>query len=129
VESVRLPTGEPDRTITLRLRGGMARYDWGFAGESYEPRPHHAVRAGERVRLVVDNATPMWHPMHLHGHAFTVLGADGAGDGALKDTAIVLPGRGLTVDFDAGNPGLWMYHCHNVYHAESGMMTVLGYLR
>ncbi|WP_435887591.1 multicopper oxidase domain-containing protein, partial [Streptomyces antimycoticus] len=23
--------------------------------------------------------------------------------------------------------GLWMVHCHNVYHSESGMMTVLGY--
>lgn len=31
------------------------------------------------------------------------------------------------MDFDADNPGLWMTHCHNVYHSESGMMTVLGY--
>ncbi len=22
-----------------------------------------------------------------------------------------------------------MIHCHNVYHAEAGMMTLLGYLR
>ncbi|MEV8058592.1 multicopper oxidase domain-containing protein [Streptomyces antimycoticus] len=22
---------------------------------------------------------------------------------------------------------MWMVHCHNVYHSESGMMTVLGY--
>ncbi|MBI0379850.1 multicopper oxidase domain-containing protein, partial [Streptomyces albiflaviniger] len=21
----------------------------------------------------------------------------------------------------------WMVHCHNVYHSESGMMTILGY--
>jgi FtsP/CotA-like multicopper oxidase with cupredoxin domain len=28
---------------------------------------------------------------------------------------------------DADNPGRWMVHCHNVYHAEGGMMTLLGY--
>jgi len=28
------------------------------------------VRAGERVRLVLENITMKWHPMHLHGHTF-----------------------------------------------------------
>ncbi|WP_157555688.1 multicopper oxidase domain-containing protein, partial [Microbacterium hominis] len=32
-----------------------------------------------------------------------------------------------TVDFDADNPGQWVAHCHNIYHAETGMTTVLGY--
>ncbi|MEU8034283.1 multicopper oxidase domain-containing protein, partial [Streptomyces sp. NPDC049099] len=27
------------------------------------------------------------------------------------------------------DPGLWMLHCHNQYHSESGMMTLLGYLK
>lgn len=31
------------------------------------------------------------------------------------------------VDFDADNTGLWMIHCHKVYHAGAGMMTLLGY--
>ena len=30
---------------------------------------------------------------------------------------------------DADNPGRWMIHCHNTYHAEAGMMTLLGYQR
>ena len=30
-------------------------------------------------------------------------------------------------DFDADNPGQWVAHCHNIYHAETGMTTVLGY--
>jgi FtsP/CotA-like multicopper oxidase with cupredoxin domain len=50
------------------------------------------------------------------------------GDSGLrKDTAIVLPGQTLAASFDADNPGRWMVHCHNVYHAEGGMMTLLGY--
>jgi len=39
----------------------------------------------------------------------------------------VLPMRSLSVDFDADNPGRWMLHCHNAYHAEVGMMTRVDY--
>ncbi|MFD7746193.1 multicopper oxidase family protein [Streptomyces sp. NPDC059698] len=122
--SVALGDRAPDRTIRVRLTGGMANYDWAFDGRPYDAKERRPVEAGERVRLVFDNATAMWHPLHLHGHTFA-LGGNAAG--ARKDTAIVLPHRSLTVEFDADNPGLWMVHCHNVYHAEAGMMTVLGY--
>ncbi|CAM5562000.1 multicopper oxidase family protein [Streptomyces abikoensis] len=121
-EAVRLWDRSPDRTITLRLTGSMAKYDWAINGEKYDPSRRLPVAAGERVRLSFVNATTMWHPMHLHGHTFGL-----AGGGARKDTAIVLPGKRLDADFDADNPGLWMLHCHNVYHSESGMMTLLGY--
>ncbi|MEA5455117.1 multicopper oxidase domain-containing protein [Sinomonas sp. JGH33] len=30
---------------------------------------------------------------------------------------------------DADNPGQWLYHCHNAYHAAQGMMGVLSYVR
>ncbi|KJS55007.1 copper oxidase [Streptomyces rubellomurinus subsp. indigoferus] len=120
--SVRLPARAPDRTIGLELTGGMAKADWGFNGRTYDPAQRYPVAAGERVRLEFRNSTSMWHPVHLHGHTFAL-----GGDGPRKDTAVVLPGTTLAVDFDADNPGLWMVHCHNVYHAETGMMTVLGY--
>ncbi|MFD6799536.1 multicopper oxidase family protein [Streptomyces cyaneofuscatus] len=122
--SVALAGRAPDRTIRMRLTGGMADYDWAFDGQPYDAQQRRPVEAGERVRVVFDNGTAMWHPLHLHGHTFA-LGGNAAG--ARKDTAIVLPHRSLTVEFDADNPGLWMVHCHNVYHAEAGMMTVLGY--
>jgi FtsP/CotA-like multicopper oxidase with cupredoxin domain len=48
--------------------------------------------------------------------------------GPRKDTVIVLPGRSLEVDFDADNPGQWLTHCHNIYHGESGMMTMMSYV-
>ncbi|MFI9238778.1 multicopper oxidase family protein [Streptomyces sp. NPDC053079] len=120
--AVALGDRRPDRTVTLRLTGSMAKYDWAVNGKKYTPAQRYGVSAGERVRLVFVNDTDMWHPMHLHGHTFAL-----PGGGPRKDTAIVLPGKRLEVDFDADNPGLWMLHCHNVYHAEAGMMTVLGY--
>ncbi|MEV6393816.1 multicopper oxidase family protein [Streptomyces sp. NPDC051907] len=125
-DAVALPARKPDRTIDLRLTGSMAKYDWAFDGKPYASDQRRPVRAGERVRLVLHNGTTMWHPIHLHGHTFALADAEGR---PRKDTANLLPGRKLTVDFDADNPGLWMLHCHNVYHSDSGMMTVLGYLR
>ncbi|WP_327356557.1 multicopper oxidase family protein [Streptomyces sp. NBC_01304] len=123
-ESVALPAGKPDRTIKLQLTGGMAKYDWAFDKKPYDPSVRHAVKAGERVRLEFANSTSMWHPLHLHGHTFALANVVG---GPRKDTAVILPNGRLTVDFEADNPGLWMIHCHNVYHSEAGMMTVLGY--
>jgi FtsP/CotA-like multicopper oxidase with cupredoxin domain len=34
------------------------------------------------------------------------------------------------VDFDfvADNPGNWLFHCHNVYHMESGMVREVRYV-
>ncbi|MFH8486079.1 multicopper oxidase family protein [Streptomyces longisporoflavus] len=122
--SAALRARKPDRTIKIQLTGGMAKYDWAFDRKPYSPDQRHPVRAGERVRLVFANSTAMWHPVHLHGHTFTLANV---ADGPRKDTAVILPNGTLTVDFEADNPGLWMIHCHNVYHSEAGMMTVLGY--
>ncbi len=78
-----------------------------------------------RARLRIENTTTMWHPFHLHGHTYQL--GDVGGTGPRKDTPIVPPTRAVTVEFDADNPGLWAAHCHNIYHAESGMMTRLDY--
>ena len=123
-DEVRLGDRRPDRTLTLRLTGGMMAYDWGFNGRRHDPAHFEPVRQGERVRLELINTTMMWHPVHLHGHTFAL-----DSTGARKDTVIVLPGQTVPVTFDADNPGRWMLHCHNAYHAEAGMMTQLGYLR
>ncbi|MGW5968714.1 multicopper oxidase family protein [Streptomyces sp. NPDC055186] len=124
-ESVALDRRTPDRQIKLILTGGMEKFDWGIDHRPYSPDRIHKVERGERVRLIVFNGTDMWHPIHLHGHTYGLAGADSPG--ARKDTSVVLPHHKLVADFDADNPGLWMLHCHNIYHSESGMMTTLGY--
>jgi FtsP/CotA-like multicopper oxidase with cupredoxin domain len=75
------------------------------------------------VALDLANRTMMWHPIHLHGHVFAL----GGPDGPMKDTAVVAAGSQVRLVFEADNPGRWMLHCHNAYHAEAGMMTLLGY--
>ncbi|MFH8976223.1 multicopper oxidase family protein [Streptomyces sp. NPDC017890] len=124
-ESVAMPRRGYDRLLRLKLTGGMEEYDWGIDHKPYDPDTLQGIGRGERVRLVITNATHMWHPVHLHGHTFSLAGLDS--NGARKDTSIVLPHDELVADFDAENPGLWMLHCHNIYHSESGMMTTLAY--
>ncbi|MFF4605346.1 multicopper oxidase family protein [Streptomyces sp. NPDC001339] len=121
-EEVRLSDHSPDRTITMELTGTDEKWDWAINGKPYTPSQRYAVREGERVRIAFRNNTKMWHPMHLHGHTFAL-----PNGGPRKDTTIVLPDKEVCVDFDADNPGLWMVHCHNIYHSESGMMTIVGY--
>jgi FtsP/CotA-like multicopper oxidase with cupredoxin domain len=33
----------------------------------------------------------------------------------------------VTIAFDADNPGRWAFHCHNLYHMMTGMMTEVRY--
>lgn len=121
-----LPAGATDVTLTAQLTGSMTGYDWSINGRAFPDSAPLMVQQGQRVTLVFDNATTMWHPMHLHGHTFQTVRADGT-LGARKDTAIILPRRTLTTTFIADNPGVWMLHCHNTYHQEAGMMTTVEY--
>lgn len=116
----------PDVMLTAELTGSMMKYDWGINGRPFTDRQALTVQQGQRTALTFINSTTMWHPMHLHGHTFQVLPANGR-RGPRKDTLIVLPKQRLTVNLIADNPGEWMLHCHNAYHQEAGMMTTLDY--
>lgn len=120
--AVRLAARPADVEHVLELTGSMMNYDWRFNGRAYDPSRPLQVRPGQRARITFRNRSTMWHPMHLHGHTFQT-----NGDGPRKDTVIVLPNQTVTCDFDADNPGRWMTHCHNAYHAEAGMMALLSY--
>jgi len=126
-ESVRFPAGRPDRTYKVTLGGGDAGYVWTLNGKPHGQNKPLEVRQGERIRLDFENTTTMFHPMHLHGHTFQGINADGA-PGARKDTTIVRPDEPVSVEFVADNPGQWMIHCHNNYHQMGGMMMTLSYV-
>jgi FtsP/CotA-like multicopper oxidase with cupredoxin domain len=130
----RLMAAEPlaarpvDRTIPVVLAGDMASYVWTLNGKVHGQDTPLTVRKGERVAIQMTNPSMMAHPMHLHGHHFQVVAIDGrALSGARRDTVLVPPGRTVTIAFDADNPGRWAFHCHHLYHMESGMMTTVEY--
>lgn len=123
---VRLPSASPDVALSVQLTGGMMNYDWAINGRPFPDGKPLTISRGQHATMRFTNSTMMWHPMHLHGHTFQVLDADGRA-GARKDTVIVQPMRTVTVALVADNPGTWMLHCHNTYHQEAGMMTSLDY--
>jgi FtsP/CotA-like multicopper oxidase with cupredoxin domain len=110
------------------LTGGDEGYNWGFNGKAMMHDTLFSVREGERVEVTMQNQTNMAHPMHLHGHYFKVVGLSGKQiDGAVRDTVLIPAGENVTIQFDANNPGTWAFHCHHLYHMNSGMMAAMGY--
>ena len=71
-----LSARQPDVTYKLQLTGGMARYNWGINGQSFDmAQPgglRYLMKQGQRVRVIFANTTTMYHPMHIHGHTFQV---------------------------------------------------------
>ncbi|CAM2860772.1 multicopper oxidase family protein [Prescottella defluvii] len=122
VDAVRLEDRSPDRNYRVELIQAGDRYVWGMAGADAGKL---VMKQGERVRITMVNSSSMWHPMHTHGHTFAVP----AYGGLRRDTVNVLPGTELAIEFDADNPGEWMFHCHNAYHFEAGMTANLRYIR
>ncbi|OHU70946.1 copper oxidase [Mycobacteroides chelonae] len=125
---VQLSQRNADVIHDVRLAGPVGKYTWTINGKTYDPRDGLPVREGQRARLRFVNDSMMFHPMHLHGHTFSV--RDGKGTyRARKDTVLVAPMKTVEVDFDAVNPGQWLTHCHNIYHGEAGMMAVVSYVQ
>jgi FtsP/CotA-like multicopper oxidase with cupredoxin domain len=83
------------------------------------------VRQGDRVRIRVGNLTMTNHPIHMHGHEFTVTGTDG---GAIPPSARwpevttdVAVGQMRQLEFLADEPGDWALHCHKIHHTMNAM--------
>jgi FtsP/CotA-like multicopper oxidase with cupredoxin domain len=119
---------EADRRITVQLTGSMSPYLWSIDGRVWPDANRPSIRAGERVVIELENRTEMAHPMHLHGHHFQVVTINGSEfSGAVRDTVLVPVMGSVRIAFDAENPGRWPFHCHNLYHMATGMMTELVY--
>ncbi len=107
------------------------------------------VKAGSlEVWEIVNDVNPgemmdplgMAHPFHIHGVHFQVLertlrsdypefaaGYDsvsaGFVDAGWKDTVLIMPGETVKLLMQMpAEPGRFVYHCHNLEHADQGMM-------
>lgn len=123
------------------------RNDWPEKPQPFVP----AVQESHWVDLIINNMDDKGHPFHLHGHAFYVLaryqaarlGQYGAynpyatpgklpGDVPInletpvrKDT-IYVPSQGFVLlRFRAERVGLWLLHCHVLWHQSVGMGIAL----
>jgi FtsP/CotA-like multicopper oxidase with cupredoxin domain len=83
---------------------------------------------GETQVWTLGNKLDWDHPFHLHGFFFQVLEADGTPRQPVewKDTVNVPVKKTvkIVVRYD-DRPGMWMFHCHILDHADAGMMGML----
>ena len=83
---------------------------------------------GETQVWSIENEMNWAHPFHLHGFLFHVLDENGRPlePLAFRDTVDVpILGRAkFAVRYD-DRPGMWMFHCHILDHADAGMMGML----
>nr|WP_022956443.1 copper resistance system multicopper oxidase [Perlucidibaca piscinae] len=110
----------PGRDIELHLTGHMERYVWSFNGIRFNEAEPLVMRLGERLRITLVNDTMMEHPIHLHGMWSDLEDADGRFQ-VRKHTISMPPGTRRSFRVTADAPGRWAFHCHLLFHMESGM--------
>lgn len=121
-----------DVNYTMDLNAGMDKNGMVYTinGKAFPDTKPIAVKEGDSVKVTFRNLSNSDHPMHLHGHTFQVLSKNGkslTGSPIMKDTINVRPGEEYVIAFKANNPGIWMFHCHDLHHAAAGMMAELKY--
>ncbi|MEP3211831.1 MAG: multicopper oxidase domain-containing protein [Luteolibacter sp.] len=121
-----LPADAPRRDVRLTLDGDMKKYVWQINNRILAPSNDIHIKKGEVVRFIMINRTMMHHPMHLHGHFFRVINGQGKRS-PLKHTVNVEPMSTTVIEFEANEFGDWFFHCHLLYHMDSGMARVVKY--
>ncbi|MDR2223723.1 MAG: multicopper oxidase domain-containing protein [Flavobacteriaceae bacterium] len=116
----------PVRELQFTLTGNMNRYIWSMDNKVVSESDKIQIKKGERVRIVLHNASMMRHPMHLHGHDFRVINQYGAYS-PLKNVIDIMPMETNIIEFEANNEGDWFFHCHILYHMMSGMGRLFTY--
>ena len=104
--------------------GGSSPLRLGINGVTYADAQPFMATVGETQLWTVTNNLDCAHPFHMHGFFFQVQSSDGSLE--WKDTINVPIGKSVTfaVKYD-DRPGMWMFHCHILDHAEAGMMGSL----
>lgn len=125
-----------DRTFDVDIGRKLGFLDgkpgshWSVNGKLYPRTPMYMVSIGDLVKMTIKNDSGATHPMHLHGHHFLVLSRNGqplTGSPWWVDTLNVRAHERYDVGFRASNPGIWMFHCHNLPHARDGLTMHVVY--
>lgn len=128
----KVETEKYDKEFSMMLSDGSMGYL--INGKSFPNTKAWKVNKGDKVRVRVMNIGNQVHPMHIHGHEFTVISKDG-GDipkevRATEHTLNLMSGNTYDVIFTA-TEGQWLFHCHVLPHAHeghenSGMIQVIA---
>ena len=104
-------------------QGGFVWAMNNVVGNRMNLAPLIEAKAGESIRLTLQNDTAFPHPMHLHGHHMKLLLIDGEplADPYWVDSPLLMPRQRMELAFVADNPGQWLFHCHVLEHHAAGL--------
>ena len=102
----------------------QAYKDGGFdavAAQLNKTVPAIEAKVGEEMRVSVINIGDQIHSFHAHNVNHI---SEGALQGRMWPANLLplLPGAADTLRFTFTKPGLWLFHCHVVVHADAGMI-------
>ena len=105
-------------------------------GKAFPDIPAWEATEGDLIRVRLINISNLVHPMHLHGMDFKVVAKDGealpAAQQTVMNTVAVNAGETYDIVILADNLGTWVFHCHELHHAENdgvepgGLIQVLA---
>ncbi|MFA5860706.1 MAG: multicopper oxidase domain-containing protein, partial [Candidatus Thermoplasmatota archaeon] len=98
----------------------MAQGVPGIVAQLNKTVPIISGRVGEAIRINVVNMGDMIHSFHMHG--MTAYQDDGRPTPA--QVLGLVPGEAARLTITPTEPGLWLFHCHVVSHADGGMIGV-----
>ena len=103
-------------------------FSLGINGVPGDRAPALMAAVGDTQMWTVRNTIAFAHPFHLHGFFFQVMDVNGVPPTVRewRDTVNIPIDAtvNLAVNFNE-RPGMWMFHCHILDHAEAGMMGML----
>jgi FtsP/CotA-like multicopper oxidase with cupredoxin domain len=87
--------------------------------------PVIAAKVGEEMHVHVINIGDVIHSFHAHSVAHI---STGTLDGASWSAQVLplAPGQSDTLQLTFTHPGLWLFHCHVVQHADAGMIGIFN---
>lgn len=119
-----LPNNPVPNTVSME-------FNWlSFNGKSGPDCTPLVVKQGERVRIRLINMGMDHHPIHLHGHQFTMTGTEAGrvpeARWFAENTVLVGVAQARDIELVAKYTGDWMLHCHLPHHMMNQMVSMAG---
>ncbi len=118
MNSLGLPGGEQTLEKVFKAQGLP-----GVVGQLGKTVPFYQMKVGERMKLHVTNIGNVIHSLHIHEIPLVSLDVLGGRTWPAQVVPLV-QGTADTLLIEFKNPGIWLFHCHVVNHADAGMIGV-----
>ncbi|EIM88718.1 laccase [Stereum hirsutum FP-91666 SS1] len=120
----------PGVPVLLQILSGAQRAQDLLPSGSIYP-----INANDTVEIILPGVAGAGtnHPVHLHGHAFSVVKSAGSSaynyDNPVRRDVVNIgqePSDITVIRFQADNPGPWFIHCHIDWHLTAGFAAVFA---